>query len=301
MAQALEDVARGALDLGGAKDSALSAINAMIEAADAEGAAIDGSNDASIRLRDSVREVEEAHRASAQAILENGGTLEEAQTAWADGRQAVIDMLVAKVMDATAAATWADANLGSASEVQTAMAGVKAAIESIPEKRNILLTVDTSEATRGLNQWVQGANNTVVRVKVAADGASFDYGRINVSANAAGGYYSNGVKSFAAGGFEPGIYPYTPGGIHKFAEEDDEAYISMDPARRRASERVWVQAGQRMGFGSAPVSVQTLSLDGLGITGTLDLGNGLTGFVDGRIVQSQAASNRRIGGGVRTV
>src|SRR5690606_26683489 len=64
-AQSLFDVGAAAMSLGDAKDRALSAINAMAEAAKAEGAAIDGTDDASIRLRDSLRDVEQAHRDSA--------------------------------------------------------------------------------------------------------------------------------------------------------------------------------------------------------------------------------------------
>ncbi|MEV4777438.1 hypothetical protein [Microbacterium sp. LWH12-1.2] len=82
------------------------------------------------------------------------------------------------------------------------------------------------------------------------------------------------VKAFANSGFEPGIYSHTPGGIHKFAEEYGEAYISMDPARRQRSVGVWMKSGQELGMfsGSAksaePVSVSlagavfTLMVDG---------------------------------------
>lgn len=302
MAQALEDVARGALDLGSAKDSALSAINAMIDAANAEGAAIDGSNDASIRLRDSVREVEEAHRASAQAILENGGTLEEAQAAWANGRQAVIDMLVAKGMDAAQAAVWADANLGSAQQVTDAMAGVKSAVEQIPPKRNIQLTVDTSEALRNIDQFVtQQSNNRVIRVRVAADGGSIQMGSINVSPNATGGLYSKGVKEFAAGEFLPGIYPATPGGIHRFAEAGyDEMYGTTDPKYAKRTYGIWTEFGNRMGFSQPQQGPVQVSLAGAEFTMLVD-GNPVRAIVQEQIVgydNSRSQTTRR---GVRTV
>jgi hypothetical protein len=87
-------------------------------------------------------------------------------------------------------------------------------------------------------------------VKIAADGSSVNFGQGNprALANANGGIYAGGVKAFADSGFEPGIYPYTPGGIHKFAEEYGEAYISMDPARRDRSQAVWVRSGQELGM-----------------------------------------------------
>lgn len=161
MVAALEAVARGALDLGEAKDSALSAINSMRDAAEAEGAALDGTNDASIRFRDSIREVEDAHRASAEAILQNGGTLDEANASWAAGRQAVIDMLVAKGMDTAAAATWADANLGSASEVSSALGDVKTAVDNIPKNPNIKVTADTASAHANLDGILARLNEAV--------------------------------------------------------------------------------------------------------------------------------------------
>lgn len=143
---ALDGVARSALDVAEAKDAALSAINGMRDAAEAEGVSLDGTNDASIRFRDSIRSVEEAHRDSAEAILQNGGTLEEANGAWEAGRQAVIDMLTAKGMDIEQAKAWADQNLGSAQSVKTALAEVKSAVDNVPPAKVIDLRVTgTSE------------------------------------------------------------------------------------------------------------------------------------------------------------
>ncbi|MDZ8275666.1 phage tail tape measure protein [Microbacterium aquimaris] len=74
-------------------------------------------------------------------------------------------------------------------------------------------------------------------------------------ANADGNLFVGGKpKEFAAGGFASGIYPYTPGGIHKFAEEHDEAYISLDPARRARSLNIWEETGRMLGAGIAPTS-----------------------------------------------
>lgn len=290
MVAALEAVARGALELGAAKDSALSALNSMTEAAAREGAALDGTNAASIQLRDSVRQVEEAHRASAQAILENGGTLDEAQGSWAAGRQAVLDMLVAKGMDINQARAWADQNLGSAQQVQGALANVKTAVDNIPGNKDVKVNAETTGAMTVLERFQQAVNGlrgktveVTTRMTTVNGQSVYDFNN-----NANGGYYEGRVKKFASGGFEPGIYPYVPGGIHKFAEEYAEGYISLDPARRDRSLAVYDRIGDALGVGgrqAAPV----LSLEGLQISGSLDLGNGLVGFVQGIVSQESSA------------
>lgn len=300
--QALEGVARGALDLGEAKDSALSAINSMRDAAAAEGSALDGTNDASIRFRDSIRAVEQAHRDSAQAILENGGTLDEAQGSWAAGRQAVIDMIAAKTGDIDAATAWADANLGSASEVQTALGNVKTAVDNIPTNPKINIQANTGAAQAAFDNFVNANNNRTVNVWLNPKTQAMNDAFAQYLNNANGGIYSNGVKKFASGGFEPGIYAYRAGGIHKFAEEYGEAYISMDPARRDRSEAVWVKTGQELGMfsGASSQPAPQISLDGLSISGVLEIGgDGLARIVDGRIMAHDEAENGWLRGGVR--
>lgn len=255
MKVALDEIAGTAMSMGEANDRAQSAINTLAEAAKEADATLSGTNDASISLRDGLRGVETASRDSAQAILDNGGTVDEAMAAWQRGRDAVIESRIAKGEDREEAVKWADQNLGSAEQVRSALTQVKNAALSIPEKRHIKVTIDTSDAQRGLNQWIEAGSNRVIRVKVAADGGSFTAGSFTVSPNAAGGVYRGGEKVFASGGFEPGIYPYTSGGIHKFAEEYDEAYISGDPARFNQSKKVWLQAGREFGF-MQPAQVQ---------------------------------------------
>lgn len=255
---ALHNVAYGALTLGEAKDRAQSAINAMADAAKNEKASLAGTNDESIRFRDSVRDVEKAHRDSAQAILENGGTLEDAQTAWQTGRDAVIDMLAAKIGDREEAARWADANMGSAGDVKEALYGVKDAINSIPSTKNIKFNVNTSEATRGVNQWIANNSGHEIRVKVYADGSGFDignYGR-SVTNNATGNLYEKGkIKEFAAGGWSSGVgmAQATPGGLLRVAEAGyDEAIISTDPKYRNRSIDIMQDMAGRLGMWQQP-------------------------------------------------
>lgn len=291
-ADALDGVADSALAMGDAQDKALSAINSLKDAADAEKVALDGTNDASIRFRDSLRNVEEAHRDSAQAILQNGGTLEDARAEWDKGREAVLEMLEAKGLDAAEAEVWADAQLGSAAEVEEALDGVYRAWLDLPENVETKYVVEKAEAEAALEAVKRQLDGIpgVKRIRLE----SYQVGSITVSPNAAGGLYENGVKSFAAGGFEPGIYPHTPGGIHKFAEEYAEGYVSMDPARRGRSEGVWNAIGNRMGFqsepsgGSAPAEVRVV----LQSKGGIDL----LQYIEARVERSDAELSNALRG-----
>lgn len=131
----------------------------------------------------------------------------------------------------------------------------------LPSETEIKVIAETDTAEDKLRRLKERLdaipNNSYKRVTLE----SFSVGKFDVTPNAAGGYYEGGVKAFAGGGFEPGIYPYTPGGIHKFAEEAPEGYVSLAPGRRKQSEGVWQTIGDRMGFtqsserSSAPVQV----------------------------------------------
>jgi TP901 family phage tail tape measure protein len=166
MEEALRGVAGAAVEMGAAKDSALSALNDLKDAAEEEGATLDGTNDASIALRDAIREVEESHRDAAQAILENGGTLEDARTEWEKGREAVINQRIAMGESREEAEKWADQNLGSAKEVEKALQGVKTAVEQIPDTQTITITADDGSAREVLRRLVTFANGTSISVPV---------------------------------------------------------------------------------------------------------------------------------------
>lgn len=129
----------------------------------------------------------------------------------------------------------------------------------MPDEKRLKVIAETAAAQNSIDQFVQLNDGRRVKVFVDAEGGqSFRVGSTTVSANANGGIYSGGVKAFADSGFVPGIYPYVPGGIHKFAEQYAEAYISMDPARRARSEAVWVETGRRFGM-LPPQSAQSTS------------------------------------------
>lgn len=302
--QALQDVAKGALDLGDTKDRAQSAINGMAEAAKAEGASLAGTNDASIRLRDTVREVEQAHRDSAQAIAENGGTLDDAMAAWQAGRDEVIKMRTAKGEDIATAQAWADKNLGSAQQVRDALAEVKSAVEAVPKKPVIDLSVTGTAAVYDELMRVQGALRTVTGNKglhVATGGGG--QGGL-VANNATGNLYVKGKpKDFGAGGWASGygIFPATSGGLIRTVEAGyDEAVITTDPKYRARQIDIMSDMAGRLGMwqqgGGASVAPQVNvaapSLNGMSITGSVRLvGDGLLELVDARVVEAQQAAS----------
>lgn len=161
-------------------------------------------------------------------------------------------------------------------------------IFQMPTKKEFEALVETATAQAKLDDWVRLNDGRVIRVKVAADGGSFTYGGREVTPNANGGLYVGGVKAFANSGFEPGIYPYTAGGIHKFAEQAPEAYISLDPARKQRSEAVWVETGIRGGFGSSGATTTSAS-EGKPVKVVLESKGGidLLQYIDARVEQSE--------------
>lgn len=299
MVTALLNVAGGAKSMGESHDDALASINALADAAAAEGASLTGTNDASIRFRDSIRDVEQAHLDSAAAILENGGTLESARAEWEAGREKVIEMRVSMGESREEAIRWADQNLGSAAQVVGAMTDVTGAVNSIPKNPRINLSVTGTSAVYNELMRVQDALRAVTGNKSlhVSTGQGGQGGL--VAGNENGGLYS--YKAFANGGLSSGIYP---GGaeIHKFAERTLpwEAYISPKSDQRQQNYGTWLEVGSRLGF-SQQQQPAPVSLDGVGISGTLDLGNGLVGFVDGRISQYDSSRSQTTRRGVRNV
>lgn len=127
---------------------------------------------------------------------------------------------------------------------------------AMPDAKTIRVLADTAQAHASVDGLL-GRLNEAVRTHFNIPVSTVGVGTVlKPDGNANGGIYQDGAKAFAGGGVEPGIYPYTPGGIHKFAEEYDEAYLSMDPRRRDRSYGVWVEAGDRFGFQQPQAQLQ---------------------------------------------
>jgi hypothetical protein len=261
MKLALDGVAGKAMEMAEAKDAALSSINALTEAAKAEGAELNGSNDASIRYRDSLRDVETAHRDSAESIIQNTGSLTDAQAEWEKGREAVINMMTAKGMDREEAIRWADQQLGSASEVKASIDAVYRAWLNLPENKHTKYQVEHAEALKRLEETRKAVERIPGYRRITLE--TVTYGNRTASAsgydgNYQGGVYAAGVKQFYQGGFASGIYASVQGGIRDrdriFAEKDKgvpwETYISGRMADRDRNIGIWQATGSLLGVGS---------------------------------------------------
>ncbi|MGF3055606.1 tape measure protein [Microbacterium sp. YY-01] len=289
--RALRDLSDASIQVGASHDRALSSINAMVEAAKVEGVTLDGTNDASIRFRDSVRDVEQRHRDSAEAIIENGGALEDAQAEWEAGREKVIEMAESLGLSRDEAVAWAETSTTKATEVASHLKKVKTAWDALEEQKRLKLEAETKAAQSAIDLFVE--RNDGRTVSIYANTIGFNDatgyrqpGMPGSTNNERGGFYA-----YANGGIvrnlRSGIYP---GGaeIHKFAEKSLpwEAYISPKPDERERNFGVWQTAGQLLGFLQKEKPSAPVSLDGVAISGRLDLGNGLVGFIDGRIEEA---------------
>ncbi|MFL1999478.1 phage tail tape measure protein [Microbacterium sp. A1-JK] len=211
------------------------------------------------------------------------GSEAEATRVLAEGRQRLIEMLGQFGITGQAAEEYADTLGLIPGNIPTAVG---------------LVGVDAAEER--LRRFTEQQRSIRVGVEMFGQ-TSYQVAGTTVRFNEMGNFYEKGkVKAFAAGGFASGIYPATPGGIHKFAEAGhDEAYITMDPKYRQRSWDIWSEVGRRFGAGrAAPAAYGQVSspqpamtLEGASITGELRIGgDGLGRIIDGRITMSRQSS-----------
>lgn len=259
MKKALDNIGGTSMTMGQAVDAAQGAINDLVEAVKAEGVSLDGTNDSSIALRDTLRDVEQKHRDAAVAIIDNQGTMEDARGEWERGREAILEQLTAMLGSRDAAIAWADQNLGSAGSVTQALAQVKTAADNIPPGKRIQLELLGYHETYQYLTNIQSVLRAVTgdtRIRVAT-GPGGQGGL--VAGNFTGNMYEHGkVKHFAAGGYASGMVAGRAGGYaHIYGEGEMgvpwETYISGHPSYRdRNRELVW-ETGTRLGmWQSAP-------------------------------------------------
>lgn len=319
--EAADDLTLLSLAMGDSEESSQTAAEAYMDQADQ----VAELNNQLVQLIDSMNAANGVGQDSVTANIRYEETLAAVNKAIADGSRGLdvsteagranMDMLVGLASDSQAAAgaqfeldgstkgytdrmrAGREALINSAIQMGATRSQAEALadkIYAIPTERQIKVLADTSQAHASLN-GILGRLNEAVRTHFNIPVSTVGVGTVlKPDGNANGGLYKDGVKAFASGGFEPGIYPYVRGGIHKFAEEYSEAYISMDPARRERSEAVWVRAGQELGMFAQAGQQQapSLSLEGLSIAGRLEIGgDGLAQMV-GVIVGKASAANR---------
>lgn len=265
-------------------------------------------------VREANRQVEQSLADLRGSLEENGHTFDITTQAGRDN-QAALDDVAASYLEAAAAAGIQAGSVDAALPVLEA--GRKAFIDSaiaagieetaaqaladqlglIPSNVATLIEANTDQAQQQVDRFIQRNAGRIINVGVSANRAV-----------ASGGIFSGGVQAFAGGGFPSGIYP---GGrpIYKFAEEGVpwETFISGHPAYRERNVGIWQETGERLGvWREAPrqqyaqaAPSQSMSLEGMRITGTLDLGGGLEARIDGRVAAAELRTEQDIRGGSR--
>lgn len=202
---------------------------------------------------------------------------------------------------------------------------VKNHLNLIPSNKNTDVTLTGVSAVVAAAQAIIDRTAQIQRVidiSVRLHGAEnlATTGGLNI-ANADGNLYSAGAAmSFANGGLPSGIYR---GGrpIYKFAEPETrwEAFISGKVGQEARNRRILAEAGARLGMmvvptgsrrptafangamlggsGAQAARASSPSIAGLRIAGTLDMGNGLVGFVRGVIEQESSISAAEVNAG----
>lgn len=143
-----------------------SALNQMNEAAGVAEAQLAGTNAESLALRTSFLDMNEAALQSAAAIIENGGSMEQATAKYLAGREAIIQARIAKGEDRAEAEAWADAVLGSSEEAQSAIQAYIDKVNQVEETKTTRLYVDASGAYRDVDSLVSYINSRTATMTI---------------------------------------------------------------------------------------------------------------------------------------
>ncbi|ANJ26824.1 phage tail tape measure protein [Agromyces aureus] len=287
LAESIRGFGAAELDTRDAAREFQDALAALDESVIANGTSLDITTEAGRSNEAALDGIARAALASAGAIAEQTGSEDLAAAAVDAGRQQLILKLAQFGITGQAAEDYAD-KLGL-----------------IPGNVDTAVVLNKTQAEIDLDNWVNqyrvihidtrvatGPGGTGGQVVGKAHGGIVDY-------YARGGIRENHVAQIApAGSWRVWAEPETGG----------EAYIPFAPSKRARSLEVWAETGGRLGVpgfadGAAmppvyaqqrwtsPTQAKTTqqSLDGMRISGRLDLGNGLTGMIDGRIESALSA------------
>lgn len=180
------------ITIGAAQDALQSSINSAVEALKEEGVTFDGTNEQSIRFRDSLREVDQRSKDVALSMVENGKSTDEAAAAWQGGRERLLDLIQGFFSSREEAAKWADENVGSAAEVRAAIESTSQSVNNMPTSKNIVITATTAAAQGVIDGFIRandGRRITIYATTQTGNAAS-------MQANGRG--YGNAV--YASGG-----------------------------------------------------------------------------------------------------
>lgn len=277
-------------------------------------------------LREANRQVEQSLADLRSSLEENGHTFDITTQAGRDN-QSALDEVAASYLEAAAAAGIQAGSVSAALPVLEAgrtafiesaiAAGIEEAAANaladqlglIPANVKTLVEANTAQATGALLEYQRLLDSLVGK---QADVSNWRPSSFSYSPSYMGNIYERGVQAFASGGFPSGIYPGVQGGIHKFAESEMgvpwETYISGRAQDRDRNVGIWQKTGGLLGvwreaprqqYAQAAAPQQQMSLEGMRITGTLDLGGGLEARIDGRVAAAELRTEQDIRGGSR--
>lgn len=223
----LSDTIRGfASVVFGSRDAARdfeAAIDAVSESIDANGRSLDITTEAGRSNEQTLDDLAVAAKENAAAIYERTRSEDEAKAAVQRGREELVRALEQYGITGEAAELYAN-ELGL-----------------IPDNIYTAIEVNTTDATRQVDNWIMGMNGKRVNIAMGAGGSG---GITSANGN---------LVAYANGGFTSGIYKGRPGAIHKFAEPETrwEAYISGKPGMEQRNIGIALESLDRLGYGEA--------------------------------------------------
>jgi len=251
---ATEEHTRALAELEGKTESTGDAVSALADQ-------IRGFGSAQLSVREANRSLEESYDALRESVKQNGSTLNIHSK---EGREneAALDNIAKSALNAAAATYEQSGSQEKANKIlsrgrdrligmleQFGITGAKAQAYAdklglIPENLKTAVDLETDEATKALNSWIEYNSGRTVRVAVGVGGQG---GQVKGSAN--GNMFLGGAPmAFADGGF-PGIFAGRVGSLYKFAEPETrwEAVISGKPGMEARNVGIWAEAGRRLG------------------------------------------------------
>lgn len=274
-------------------ESALDDLQASIET---NGATLDVTSEAGRANESALDDMAQSALDLAGSLFVTTGSQEEAAAAIQNGRDRLIDALAQFGITGQAAEDYAN-DLGLIPADVTTAVGLTGTDQAEARLARLRDVINGLPSTKRITVSLTMPNGTPVSDQQLA--SQFGFG----SANGNLVDYQRGmVQAFASGGFSTGIYAARQGAIHKFAEPETiwEAYISGKPSERDRNISIANESLRRLGATPEPTVMVAPSLDGMSITGRLEIGgDGLARIVDGRIQMADRDRSARLSNGSR--
>lgn len=146
------------------------ALSSVVEAAKEATVTVDGTNEASLRFRQTLLDAESAARSSAQAIVDNGGDVDVAAGKYRSMRTAIVDQITALGYSRGVAEQWADTVLGTTSEAEGAIRNYSTAVKNVPKTATTEVRANTGPAYSDVNDLV--AQMRKIRITIPVNAAT---------------------------------------------------------------------------------------------------------------------------------